>query len=329
MPSGLNFFLDEIDKTPATTGAWVDVDVSANGVPVGATGVILRLHNTSATSYQSLAVRKNGSTDDRTQNVDASRHIGVMVGIDANRVFEAKIYATTFKVFLIGYTTDGTDFLTNSLDKTPAAGSWLDVDVSANIPADAVGVIVQLVNTNASSNRTGGVRKNGSTDTFPYGRVWPVNNHQYQVCGVDANRIFEAYIDNVEVKVWLIGYFKAPVSFEDNAVSYALGSTSVWTDIAVTGGAAPANADGAMWLIKETTSGIYQDSGVRKNGSASESYGRQPETSCLAFFCGLDASRVAEGKISDLSVDHYVIGYAKPVAAGGLPLQVLVNVVGF
>lgn len=311
--SGLNFFTSEIDKTPASTGAWVDVDVSGDGVPAVATGAVLRLYNGSA-STGTVAVRKNGSTDTRTPYIVSGHHTGAMAGLDGSRVFEAYIHNASDRVYLIGYTTDSTDFLTNSVDKSPASvGAWVDVDVSADIPSGAVGIIVELVNTSTASSYNGGVRDNGSTDTFTLGEVRK-SSHYYQVCGVDASRVFEAQIASAAIQVWLIGCFMPPISFETNAVGYALGGTGAWTDITVSGGNAPADADGAMWLIKNTTSTDYSG-GTRKNGSSDESYAKVRLTGCHAFFTGLDDSRIAEGKIENLAVDHYVIGYAR-LAAG-------------
>ncbi len=310
LSSGLNFFTNEIDKTPATLSTWIDVDVSGDGVPAGATGVILRLYGGGG---YTCAVRKNGSTDTRTPK--PLFYTGAMVGIDANRIFEAYVDNAACKVYLIGYTTDGTDFLTNSVDKTPATtGSWVDVDVSANVPSGAMGVIVQLVDTSGTIY-SGGVRKNASTDALTYGQVGDgyANKACYQVCGVDANRIFEAQIENTALKVWLVGYFMPPISFETNAVSYALGSTGAWTDITVSG--APSGADGALWLVKNSETAYDQSGGTRKNGSSDESYQLMRRTICISFFTGLDGSKIAEGKISSTNVDHYVIGYAKPAGA--------------
>jgi hypothetical protein len=310
--SGLNFFTSEIDKTPASTGAWVDVDVSGDGVPEWATGAILRLYNGATTG--TVAVRKNGPTDTRTPYIVSGHHTGAMAGLDGSRVFEAYIHNASDRVYLIGYTTDSTDFLTNSVDKSPASvGAWVDVDVSADIPSGAVGIIVELVNTSTASSYNGGVRDNGSTDTFTLGEVRK-SSHYYQVCGVDASRVFEAQIASAAIQVWLIGCFMPPISFESNAVGYALGGAGAWTDITVSGGNAPADADGAMWLVKNTASTPDYSGGVRKNSSGDESYALVRLTGCHAFFTGLDDSRIAEGKIENLAVDHYVIGYARPAA---------------
>src|SRR3990170_6171000 len=109
MASGLNFFTNAIDKTPTTKDSYVDVDVSGDGVPSGASGVILEVRCTSGSSYPNAAFRQNGSFDDYTLKMTpetdgaAGRAIGVFVGIDANRVFEAKV-STNVEVWLIGYT---------------------------------------------------------------------------------------------------------------------------------------------------------------------------------------------------------------------------------
>src|SRR3989304_5947055 len=88
--SGLNFFTNAVNKTPGSTGAWVDVDCSAD-IPSGASGVILELYNTTASKIAG-AVRKNGSTDGQTNHsIVQNGHTFTLIGVDANRVFEAYI----------------------------------------------------------------------------------------------------------------------------------------------------------------------------------------------------------------------------------------------
>ncbi len=310
--SGCNFFTDEINVTPTSYEAWVDVDVSSY-VPEGATGAILRLAN-GISSTQALAVRKNGSTDTKTGIITQSGHFGAMVGLDSNRKFEAHAQTSTANIYLIGYTTDGTDFLTNAVEITPAStGSWVDVDVSANVPVGATGVIVEIMNeSNDGTHYHAGVRMHNSTDTFTYGSPYTYSRYLYQVCGVDSNRILEAQVDSTTlIAIWLVGYFKSPITFETNAVSYALSSIGSWLDITVSSGNAPANADGALWIIK--TNNATRSGGTRKNGSGDTSTGDMPGGAPIAFFTGLDENRKAEGYISNTDVDHYVIGYAQPV----------------
>src|SRR3972149_12049091 len=144
MGSGFNFFTNAIDKTPGTTGAWTDVDVSGD-IPSGSTGVILELLNTSGITSYNVAVRKNGSTDDRSKKIYTQGHIYALCGVDANRIFEAYVDVSC-KVYLVGYTDDAVTFETNAIDKsTGTVGQWVDVDISANAPADATGVIVEMI----------------------------------------------------------------------------------------------------------------------------------------------------------------------------------------
>lgn len=319
MGSGFNFFTNAIDKTPGTAVQWTDIDASAD-IPIGATGVICKIVNTASTTARG-AIRKNGSTSDMTGQVRNFAETWAFCGVDANRIFEAYIAATTMKIYLIGYTTDGTDFLTNWLDRTPGStGSWQDVDVSADIPSDATGVICLIQNTNTTTIYDGGIRKNGSTDAYPAGDIV---NLQYttQLCGVDASRIFEAYIENTAVKIWLCGYTKAPATFFTNGVERSLGQANQWLDIDVTNDTDPA-ADGAILHIKNNAAST-QTGDVRKNGSTDDNStnSNQRQTNCKGAAIGMDTSQIFEGRIGSTGVDFFLIGYCKP-AAGAIERSV-------
>lgn len=203
MGSGFNFFTNGIDKTPSTTGSWVDVDVSGDGVPSGATGVILKIVNTGTTAYRG-EVRKNGSADDFTGYIVNAFMSYAFVGIDANRIFEAFIGDTAVKIYLIGYTDENIGFFTNAVDKTPSTtGSWVDVDVSGDgVPVDATGVICFFDNITSATVYQGGIRKDGSSDTYTYGKCYAYHRLTYQLCGV-LNRVFEAQIENTQIKLRL------------------------------------------------------------------------------------------------------------------------------
>lgn len=321
--SGLNFFLNEIDKTPAITGSWQPVDVSGDGVPAGATGVILRLHNTDTIAVQNLAVRKNGSTDTRTPQLGKNRHTGAMVGIDTNRIFEAYVGGALAKVYLIGYTTDGTDFFTNSIDYAPVQNGVYQTVTASDVPNGATGVIVEFHAITGS--RTGGVRAPTSTDDF-YSYI-DAGFHYYQVCGVNTSKQFEAKMDAAVQTMWVIGYFMPPVTFHINAINKALGSTGAWLTINYP--EASADADGALWIIGNSSTTTVYRGGVRKPGSTSDSSGLITQTiapatlSSRSLFSGLNANQQAEGYINNLAMDHYVIGYTKPA---GVPLGITIAV---
>ncbi|MFQ5574661.1 MAG: hypothetical protein ACE5E0_03435, partial [Terriglobia bacterium] len=81
----------------------------------------------------------------------------------------------------------------------PAASAWNDVDVSADVPAGAEGVILHYYNDEAANNQIG-FQKNGSTDQRK--RSVYNNGHMSLCIGVDSNRIFEIWTDdNINQKV--------------------------------------------------------------------------------------------------------------------------------
>src|SRR3989344_4521565 len=118
------------------------------------------------------------------------------------------------------------------VNATPiTANSWQDVDVSAYVPSGATGVILHV---DVDNGYTGGLglRKNGSTDTGRGGLYANGNNqHFWTMAGLDANRIFEAYIGtNTElIRIWLTGYTMSGVTFFDNAYEKTPAATGVWT----------------------------------------------------------------------------------------------------
>jgi len=128
MASGFNFLTNAIDKTPVTKDSWTDVDVSGDGVPDGSTGVILEVRHNGSNYPVNAGFRKNGSTDDYVLQVGIADTAypqvnGVFVGLDGNRVFEAKV-GTNVEVWLIGYTDSTQTLETNIVDVTPGSTGW-------------------------------------------------------------------------------------------------------------------------------------------------------------------------------------------------------------
>jgi hypothetical protein len=312
MGSGFNFFTNAYDVTPTTKGAWVDVDVSSY-IPSGSTGVILEVQNTDTTYAREANVRKNGSTDDRRYYITLSNAIGMFAGVDGNRIFEAFV-AAYIKMWLIGYTDENVYFFDNAILKTPGTtGSWVDVDVSGDVPIGTTGVIVQLI-VPGYYNPSAGVRKNGSTDTFSYSSLY-YNLHIFQLCGVDANRVFECQVSSTtQVQVWLAGYTKSPVTFFTNAVDVSLTTTGAWTDVDVTAYTGSA-ADGAIIYFINTSGSKYQ-ANVRKNGSSDNRITSEgvmtPYGSGHVRAIGMDSGQIFEGYIENVAVDFFLIGYCQP-----------------
>lgn len=189
------------------------------------------------------------------------------------------------------------------VEVTPGtASAWTDVDVSASVPAGATGVVLHLVNTHASNNRAVGLRKNESTDDRRSALLPTV--HLWAAIGVDASRIFEAYVGSTtEIDIYLVGYTVSGVTFFTNAYDKSLTTLTTWTDIS-----AATEAPSATGLIFEGyTPTDYYNVGFRKNGSSDD---RRPiHYRRLWVIVGCDTSQISEGYISNVAYDFFLIGY--------------------
>lgn len=295
----MTLFLDTpVDKSLGVTGAWTDIDLSSD-VPASATGAIFRVVSFS-TVEKKYGLRKNGSTDDRYRDIIRGRQQFAVIGIDANRKCEGKVESSTVDFFLIGYTESDATFFTNATDKSlSATGAWTDIDLSSDIAAGSVAAIFEVVNL-IEFDREVGLRKNGSTDD----RHSDISKgaHSFMIVGVDANRICEGYIETVDVDFYLLGYLTMGQA-ETNAHDRSLGSIGSYVDIDESANA-PSGATGVFGELIST--GTYNYA-ARKNGTSFDYY-----KDCMlhdSIMAGLDANRKWEGKIENVAVDFYTMGY--------------------
>jgi len=225
------FFTNYIEVTPGTTG-WRDVDVSAH-VPAGTTGVILDIQNVD-TSNRYYAVRKKGSTDDRsTLRIHQGCHTYAVVGVDNNRQFQAYIEVVgKVRIYLVGYTGPTgvggkLGYFTNAPGVAdPPINTWTDRDANDyGVPTNATGIIVEIANPPSNAHYQGAIRENGGTDSWiTYSDIEMVH-HVYLACGLDADGVFEYRIEDTDVGSYIVAYFypaaAAPVSqgmtFSDSA----------------------------------------------------------------------------------------------------------------
>ena len=291
------FPIDPIKVTPGTAGSWQDVDVSSY-VPEGATGVILHYTNNYASADYNLGLRKNGSSDDRHPDLHRYSHGWAAIGIDANRVFEAYVEnKTRLDIYLVGYTVAGVTFKTNADDKSlSSTNSWLDIDCSTEA-SNAIGLIFEV---GGGSDWAYGFRKNGSSDNrynWGYKRAFPL-------IGCDASQICEGYIENTDVDFFLVGYITDGATFNTNATDVSLSTTGSWLDLS----ALPSGAN--LGFIEIITTSIYSY-GLRKNGSSEDLYYNIAYHTSGIVEC--DAGQVIEGKIANVGVDFFVVGYSTAV----------------
>ena len=293
-------FLDTpVDKSLGATGAWTDIDLSSD-VPTSATGAIFRVSNTLATPQQ-YGLRKNGSTDDRYYDLHASRQQFAVIGLDANRKCEGKIETTYIDFYLVGYTEADATLLTNGTDKSiGTTTAWTDIDLSSDIASGSVAAIFEVVSTDGSLARDFGLRKNGSTDNR-HPDIYK-GSHTFMIVGVDASRICEGYIENTSIDFYLIGYLTQGQA-ETNAHDRSLGTTGSYVDIDESANA-PSGATGVFGEVIATSAYKFA---ARKNGTSFDYYEDAPPHDSI--MAGLDANRKWEGKIENVAVDFYTMGY--------------------
>ncbi len=100
--SGAVLLTNAVSKATATTGSYVDTDISSNIGADDATGAILEFSGGSA--YQT-AVRNNGASYDYYGYLE---HAYGICAIDSGDVFEQKIANSSMDVYLVGYTIHST-----------------------------------------------------------------------------------------------------------------------------------------------------------------------------------------------------------------------------
>ncbi len=275
---------------------WQDRDVSAY-IPVGATGVWLHIENATTGSNRKAKFRMKGSSDDVLTNIYGTvGYAGqewVWVGLDENRIFQSDQDGQV-NIWLVGYTGGDVVFFENPIDKTPATGSWLDVDVAAECP-NCIGVIYRMKTAGGGC----GVRKDGSTDTYQW-HMSSSSNTVWGVIGTDS-QIFEAYILGGTLEI--LGYIL------DGAIFLTAG---VEKQPVVTGSYQDVDFSGYPKIIapflNRGDAGAYQFA-VRKKGWTEDIY-RCGGQSCCCAAAPCDSNGKQEIKIDSLTCKLVLIGYA-------------------
>ena len=111
--------------------------------------------------------------------------------------------------FPFGYSPDFVWFNKPKELSPGAAGSWRFIDLSANLPVDAVGAVFEVVNVGGSHGYTGALRRNdrsktpGSDAGLPDSRE---NSSRYRLVKIDPGRMIQGYIEHGDVEFKLLGY---------------------------------------------------------------------------------------------------------------------------
>lgn len=295
------------ELTGLVASAYTDIDLdSFVTVPAGATGCIILVNNPGATAYNT-DVRTNGSTDSHAVAQNAGDWFAYAVKLAADNIVEIFVSNTAVRAYVRDFFGSESVFFTNSVLKSLASGSWLDVDISTDTGADtAIGAYVKAHS--IAGSRLVGCRKNGSTDN----RVLTCDN-MMAIIGVDASEIFECQTNDTDADPYLVGYCTTGATFDTNATDKSIATTGAYAD--------------ADTLDSGKSHGVYEFansaadvlSWLRKKGATDDIYSAPCFTHNWNVVEG-DASRVVEGKISATTGDWFrVAQYDAPAAATGQP----------
>jgi len=302
------FPIAPVDVTHAVDTTWTDVDVSAH-VPVGTTGVILHVVNSSAPPVGlDYGLRKKGSGDDHpNRDTGVYEHFWAAIGVDANRIFQAYLeVAADFELWLVGYTMAGVTFFDNGVFQAGPGAVWADWDLSGSCPG-AVGVILEVTGKSISY----GAQCKGSGDN----RTAP-GYHYFAIVKCNASQVIEIYGSAVWIDFFCVGYITDGVTLFTDLPDYSPGVTGIYVDLDISGDC----PNSVMAFIQVLGGGglVYA---LKKKGSAEDIV--RDAWGLLGGFVEVDAAHILEGKIVNLATDFFLTGSADsdgvppPAPAGG------------
>ena len=310
---GFVWFTNANDISLSTTGSWQDIDLSPY-LPVGTTGAIVELVNTSTGSAYSGVVRGKEDTRDYMSNasfedIRAGTHRYQIVKVDSNRLLQGYIENVQIDFKLLGYT-QGSDpaFFANPPDITPGTtGAWTPVDVSAYVDADADGVVL-LVDSISSSNLDYAIREVGSSFNTPR-RLEGFTSTMWLV-GLDGADQFEAYIQGSNVKIYLVGQTKGSVVYYTNDIAVTDPTTGSWQEIDADTYSVPAAANGLIFRIDNSNSN-RRKIGLRHGDSTDDWNADMGGITLLEAAAGLRDDNVWDEYMQATSVNVSIAAYTR------------------
>lgn len=156
------------------------------------------------------------------------------------------------------------------VEVTPGStGAWVDVDITDHVGEDAGNVAVAVLHilNRTLNEHTYGIRANGSTDDVT--GVIEDEGQTYFWVGVDENDIFEAYISDANVEIWLVGYMTTDEAGYVVNGAWHNADNGAWTDADVSSDTGDDTAVITFWRIVNT--GVANSQyGLRMNGSTDD-----------------------------------------------------------
>ncbi len=208
----------------------------------------------------------------------------------------------------------GFTWFTDAVNINPSTtGSWQDIDLSAIVPADATGVVVEFDNT-ADSDYRAVVR--GKEDTRDYMsnasyNTIKVKRSRFQIVKLDASRFIEGWITNQNVDIWLRGYTTGGDPSYFDVPPEITPSAGSWQPIDVTG-QVDAGADGVILFIasQDASSRTYAIREVGSTDQQTPAYGLEQYGDSM-YLVGLNAAKQFEANIQATTVKIYLVAQTK------------------
>jgi len=317
---GFVWSVNATDISISTTGSWQDIDLSA-AVPAGAQGAIIEVVNTGVVGTFSGMVRGKEDTNDYLSDAEngllyPSSHRWQVVKIDSNRLIQGYIENVDINFKLLGYTI-GSDpaYFSVPSDVTPGAtGAWTTVDVSAVVGSDADGVILLIDNIEGVA-RSYGIREVGSSFSTSTRAVGPYENTMYLV-GIDGSDQFDAYIENSNVKLYLVGQTQGSVVYYTDDVAVADPTLGSWQQLDADTDVSPAvssDAVGLLFWVENTDAGSDHRASFREGDSTDDWNGDMQRNTHLQAAVGINNANNWDEFLEDAALNVSVAGYTRLV----------------
>ena len=205
------FFTNAISNTPSSTNTWCDWDISSDTGGNTAVCVFGYCYNNSNT--RDHGIRQNGSTDDLKASIFQFDMRGFFCSVDANEVLEHYGSSVSTTAYITGYLTTNFTGWANGKDySTATTGSYVDVDVSSDVPASNTSIIALFHSTDSGKHESS-LRSNGSARD-----VYETVADQCHVWSkIDGSRIAEQKVGSANLDLYVYGYFSDPSSGETTA----------------------------------------------------------------------------------------------------------------
>jgi len=205
----------------------------------------------------------------------------------------------------------------DEIDITPGTiGSWVNVDVSANVPSGASGAVLHFIG-QASSSLGGDVRANGSTDDHYAQGGLQAEVHRYNFVKLDANRIFQAKIGDTNVKLYLVGYTDGNVQFQTNVTDVTSATAGAWTDKDLSA-YIPSGASAVIIKFINTLA-LYNYQCAARKPTSTDAFQNEMYVntySPASIICGVSGTRHIELYMQDITnTKAYLVGYLLPLTS--------------